>query len=242
MKGKGRADGSRINGKALAAEEAAKRDAELRAMFVVVPPGDEAKSISCPICKESLKSEFLEDDEEWVWRNAVKKEDRVRRPIVVLWIITYTCFTYRYTTLPATLRRCHRNLTWPSVCAASYLAAAVGREHLMFLGHRHGQTGLIMRIRRRVCHGHPLGLRTKWQGRSGRLRTMGPSQRVKTLHRLRRSLHCLRDIGLLGFGRCIFGFYTIHYTLVCCHCTRCALYHYTHASQECQFVSNMNRA
>ena len=78
VKGKGRADGSRVNGKVLAAEEAAKRDAELRAMFVVVPPGDEAKPISCPICKETLKSEFMEDDEEWVWRNAVKKDDRVR--------------------------------------------------------------------------------------------------------------------------------------------------------------------
>ena len=67
-----------MNGKAVAAEEAAKRDAELRAMFVVVPPGDEAKPISCPICKEPLKSEFMEDDEEWVWRNAVKREDKVR--------------------------------------------------------------------------------------------------------------------------------------------------------------------
>ena len=43
-----------------------------------MPPGDEAKPISCPICKEPLKSEFLEDDEEWVWRNAVKREDKVR--------------------------------------------------------------------------------------------------------------------------------------------------------------------
>lgn len=63
--------------KAVAAAEAAQRDAELRSQFVVVPPGDEAKSISCPICKETLKSEFLEDDEEWVWRNAVKRDDRV---------------------------------------------------------------------------------------------------------------------------------------------------------------------
>ncbi|OBZ70297.1 Uncharacterized protein C4G9.04c [Grifola frondosa] len=77
-KGKGRADGSRlVNAKAVAAAEAAKREAELRALHVVVPPGDEAKPISCPICKEPLKSEFLEDDEEWVWRNAVKKDDRV---------------------------------------------------------------------------------------------------------------------------------------------------------------------
>ena len=50
---------------------------ELRAQFVVVPPGDEAKSISCPICKENMKSEFMEDDEEWVWRNAVMKDDKV---------------------------------------------------------------------------------------------------------------------------------------------------------------------
>ncbi|KAK7470544.1 mRNA 3' end processing factor [Stygiomarasmius scandens] len=77
-KGKGRADGSRpLSGKAAAAADAAKRDAELRAQFVIVPPGDEAKPISCPICKEALKSEFLEDDEEWVWRNAIKKDERI---------------------------------------------------------------------------------------------------------------------------------------------------------------------
>lgn len=52
-------------------------EAELRSQFVVVPPGDEAKRISCPICKEHLKSEFLEDDEEWVWRNAVTKDDKI---------------------------------------------------------------------------------------------------------------------------------------------------------------------
>lgn len=44
----------------------------------MVPPGDEAKQVSCPICKETLKSEFLEDDEDWVWKNAVMKDDRVR--------------------------------------------------------------------------------------------------------------------------------------------------------------------
>jgi hypothetical protein len=67
-----------MNAKAAAAAEVLKRDAELRALFVVVPPGDEAKPISCPICKESLKSEFLEDDEEWVWKNAIMKDDKVR--------------------------------------------------------------------------------------------------------------------------------------------------------------------
>jgi pre-mRNA cleavage complex 2 protein Pcf11 len=66
-----------MNAKAAAAAEAAKREAELRAQYVVVPPGDEAKPISCPICKEALKSEFLEDEEEWVWKNAVQKDERV---------------------------------------------------------------------------------------------------------------------------------------------------------------------
>ena len=78
LKGKAREDGRRvINAKATAAAEAAKLDAELRAMTVIVPSGDEAKAISCPICKEQLKSEFLEDDEEWVWRNAIQKDDKV---------------------------------------------------------------------------------------------------------------------------------------------------------------------
>ncbi|KAF8138431.1 hypothetical protein EV363DRAFT_1313919 [Boletus edulis] len=78
VKGKRRADGSRPSSwKSVAAAEAAQRDAELRSQFVVVPPGDEAKSISCPICKETMQSEFLEDDEEWVWRNAVKRDDRI---------------------------------------------------------------------------------------------------------------------------------------------------------------------
>ncbi|KAF5388310.1 hypothetical protein D9615_000505 [Tricholomella constricta] len=77
-KGKGRADGvQRLNPKAAAAAEVAKRDAELRAMFVVVPNGAEATPVSCPICKETLKSEFFEDNEDWVWKNAVMKDDRV---------------------------------------------------------------------------------------------------------------------------------------------------------------------
>ena len=78
VKGKGRADDyRRLNSKAAATAEVAKREAELRALYVVVPPGDEAKPISCPICKETMKSEFLEDDEDWVWKNAIKKDDRV---------------------------------------------------------------------------------------------------------------------------------------------------------------------
>jgi len=77
-KGKGCEDGSGpLNAKASAAAENAKREADLQALYVIVPPGDEAQVVSCPICKETLKSEFLEDDEDWVWKNAIKKDDRI---------------------------------------------------------------------------------------------------------------------------------------------------------------------
>ena len=65
------------NAKTSATVESAKRDAELRARFVVVPPGDEAKHVTCPICKELFKSEFNEDDEEWIWKNALRVDDKV---------------------------------------------------------------------------------------------------------------------------------------------------------------------
>lgn len=74
-KGKRRADGS--SAKEAAAAAAAEHEAKLRESYVVVPAGDEAKSIQCPICKEILKSEFLEDDEDWVWMNAVRIQGRV---------------------------------------------------------------------------------------------------------------------------------------------------------------------
>ena len=62
MKGKGRTDGHRpLNAKAAAAAIIAKRDAELRALYVVVLSGDEAKP-ACPICKEAIRSEFLAED------------------------------------------------------------------------------------------------------------------------------------------------------------------------------------
>ena len=57
--------------------EASKREAELRASVVIVPTGDEAKLINCPVCKETLKSEFQDDDEEWVWKNAIQVKDKV---------------------------------------------------------------------------------------------------------------------------------------------------------------------
>lgn len=112
MKGKGRAGGFRlVNSSAAVAAEAAKREAELRALYVVVPPGDEAKPISCPICKEPLKSEFLEDDEEWVWRNAVKKDDKVR---CLLFLLDSSCLLTptltRFSMLRVMLKRWHPRL------------------------------------------------------------------------------------------------------------------------------------
>jgi len=49
---------------AAAAADTQKGDAELRALYIIVLFDDEARPISCPICKESIKSEFLEDDED----------------------------------------------------------------------------------------------------------------------------------------------------------------------------------
>ncbi|CEL63730.1 putative protein C4G9,04c OS=Schizosaccharomyces pombe (strain 972 / ATCC 24843) GN=SPAC4G9.04c PE=4 SV=1 [Rhizoctonia solani AG-1 IB] len=63
-----------VKAQAAAAEE---RLAKLRASYVIVPPGEEAKPALCPICKESIKSEYLEDDEEWVWRNAVNVKGQI---------------------------------------------------------------------------------------------------------------------------------------------------------------------
>ncbi|KAI6002504.1 hypothetical protein EDC04DRAFT_2972471 [Pisolithus marmoratus] len=63
--------------------DVAQQDAELRAQFVVVLPGDKAKSIYCLICKETMKSKFLEDDKDWVWRDAVRKDDNISMATVL---------------------------------------------------------------------------------------------------------------------------------------------------------------
>lgn len=77
----------------------------LRESFVVVPPGDEVKSISCPVCKETLKSEFRDEDEEWVWTNAVRVKDKVchRKPFNFAYMSLY-CLLLRSITQLAMLR------------------------------------------------------------------------------------------------------------------------------------------
>ncbi|THH10229.1 hypothetical protein EW145_g1475 [Phellinidium pouzarii] len=78
IKGKGRETFS--NGKNaahVAANASAQREAVIKASVVVVPPGDEVKSISCPVCKETIKSDFQEEEEEWVWQNAIRVKDKI---------------------------------------------------------------------------------------------------------------------------------------------------------------------
>lgn len=55
----------------VAAEQASRLEG-LRAKTVLVPPGDEAKPVACPVCKEILNAE------EWIWRNATDVDGRVR--------------------------------------------------------------------------------------------------------------------------------------------------------------------
>ena len=157
MKGKGRADGRTVSSKVVAAEEAAKREAELRAMFVVVPPGDEAKPISCPICKEPLKSEFLEDDEEWVWRNAIKKDDRVSRCVLSSSSSTIETdfFVPRFTMRRVTRRRPRRSRVLRCVCGTNRRVVA-GRGPLRKRRPRKSKTAIRGSQRRQRLRGSPV--------------------------------------------------------------------------------------
>lgn len=63
--------------KAQAAETLRK---QLESKYLVVPPGQEGKPVRCGICTENIQVEFMEDDGdgEWVWKNAVKVDNKVR--------------------------------------------------------------------------------------------------------------------------------------------------------------------
>lgn len=50
---------------------------KLESSSVPVPIDASDAAKLCPICKEKFKSEFSEDDEEWVWVNAVQDRDIV---------------------------------------------------------------------------------------------------------------------------------------------------------------------
>jgi hypothetical protein len=151
-----------------------------------VPPGDEAKPISCPICKEMLKSEFLEDDEEWVWRNAVKKDDRVCLISCTILSVHLTSIGSRYTTRHVTRRPQHQ-VRLLHVCDLRSLV--LDEVDLVLQRRRRPQA------RERKQQGHralpPLTL--EWQELSARL--MFESQYIMTSrkHHLRRNWRSLRD-------------------------------------------------
>ena len=60
------------------AEAAVQLRKGLEAKVVVVPLGSEGKSATCRICMEDIPIEFDEDEEQWVWRNAVMQGEKVR--------------------------------------------------------------------------------------------------------------------------------------------------------------------
>lgn len=49
----------------------AERTATLQRRWVRVPSDSSKAATPCPICKEAFRSEWSEEEEEWVWRNAV---------------------------------------------------------------------------------------------------------------------------------------------------------------------------
>lgn len=50
---------------------------ELRRKFVKVPKDPGMANASCPVCKETFKAEWSEDEEEWVWKNAINISGKV---------------------------------------------------------------------------------------------------------------------------------------------------------------------
>ena len=52
---------------------------ELEAKFIVVPSGEEGKELRCGICMEKINLEFMEEDGDgdWVWKNAVRIDNKV---------------------------------------------------------------------------------------------------------------------------------------------------------------------
>lgn len=55
----------------------ARRTRELQESWVSVPSSSSKAALPCPICKEKFVSEYNEDEEEWVWRNAVEADGQV---------------------------------------------------------------------------------------------------------------------------------------------------------------------
>ena len=48
--------------------------AELMKKTIIQPSDPEVAARPCPICKEAFKGDFEEEEEEWVWHNAVEED------------------------------------------------------------------------------------------------------------------------------------------------------------------------
>ncbi|KAJ9093538.1 hypothetical protein QFC21_006379 [Naganishia friedmannii] len=66
-----RPGGADAAGSAAAAAQQQRNEEELRKKWVTMPPNPAGKK-QCPICKEEFVDEFVQDEEEWIWRNCVK--------------------------------------------------------------------------------------------------------------------------------------------------------------------------
>lgn len=98
--------------KALTTVEGVEQGVNVELQYVTVPPGDEAKLLShpiCPICKETLQVEFLEEEEEWIWRNAIKKDDKVNSCFYSQLHDSY--LLCRFITLPVIEKLLHQQVT-----------------------------------------------------------------------------------------------------------------------------------
>lgn len=56
----------------------AKQRAELQNSWIPVPSDPARAALPCPICKEKFVSEYNEDEEEWIWMNAIEADGQVR--------------------------------------------------------------------------------------------------------------------------------------------------------------------
>jgi pre-mRNA cleavage complex 2 protein Pcf11 len=54
--------------------------AELMKKTIIQPSDPEVAARPCPICKEAFKGDFEEEEEEWVWHNAVEEDGVVSLP------------------------------------------------------------------------------------------------------------------------------------------------------------------
>ena len=79
--GGGNADESVRPGGLTAAQEKALKE-KFAKSFVPVPSDPELSSKPCPICKESFKSQWSEDEEEWIWLNAIEVDGVVSATLI----------------------------------------------------------------------------------------------------------------------------------------------------------------